>query len=251
VDSSKNTRLGTWHLIKVGAAHVHAGGGQHVTAAVLPPAALGGEPHDGEIRRAAADVHHQHHRLVRDALLVVQRGGDGLQLERHFGKPGIQRRLAQRLLRLLVTIGIPVHEVHRAPHHHPARHAAQPVACLLRQHAQEEADDVLVTHQLVVHRRLVLKQRTAQQAFERAHQTPFGPLQVLRHRIAPEVGCVVLRVEEQRRRQRRCRPLERHHARRPASHAHCHGRVGRAEVDAQGGVLQGGGHGGDEQTKNE
>jgi hypothetical protein len=68
----------------------------------------------------------------------------------------------------------------------------------LGQHAQEQADDVLVAHQRVVHRRLVLQQRTAQQAFERAHQAPFGARQVLRNGIAPKVRAMVFGIEEQR-----------------------------------------------------
>ena len=66
----------------------------------------------------------------------------------------------------LAALGIAVHKMHRPPHHHPGRHAAQLIARLLHQHAQEEADDVLVAHHLVVHRRLVLQQRTTEQALE-------------------------------------------------------------------------------------
>ena len=230
---------------------MHAGRGQHIAAAISPGHALGAQAYHGEVRGAAANVHHQHQRLAVDALLVVQRGGDGLELKTHVLEPCRQRGLAQRVLSLLIARGVAIHKMHRPPHHHPPGHAPQRVTGLLRQHPQEEADDVLVADHLVVYRRLVLQQRTAQQALERAHQPPFGTRQVLRHRIAPKVRALVFRVEEQRRGQRRRIPLQRHHPRRPSTLAHRHRGIGSAKVDTKRDVLQKGhGRRGRETTRN-
>ena len=128
--------------------------------------------------------------------------------------------------------------MHRAAHHHTPRHTAKIGLRLLGQHAQEQADDVLVADQLLVHRRLVLQQRAAQQAFERTHQAAFRALQVLRNRIPPKVRAVLFRVEEQGGGQGAGIAFERNHARCALPLAHGHGRVGGTEVDAEGDVLQ-------------
>ena len=200
--------------VKIGAPDMHASGGQNVAGAVGAGPALGPQAHHGEIRGAAANVHHQHQRFALDALFVIQRCGNGLQLERNVYKPSIQRRLPQGIFGLLVAHGIAIHKMHGAPQQHPARHTAQRFARRLGQHAQEQADDVLVAHQRVVHRRLVLQQRTAQQAFERAHQAPFGARQILRNGIAPVVRAMVFGIEEQRCRQGVVLALQAQHARR-------------------------------------
>ncbi|MOA13541.1 hypothetical protein D3C78_1336000 [compost metagenome] len=99
---------------------------------------------------------------------------------------------------------------------------------------QEQRNDVLVAHQMAMHRRLVLQQRAAQQAFERAHQPPFLAFEVLRHGIAPVMGAVLLGMEEQGRGHDHLLPFKGDGTDGTASNAQRHGRVGGAEINAKG-----------------
>ena len=234
----RHQQLQAQAAVKVRTTHMHAGGGQHIAQAVSAPHAAGAQAHHGEVRGAPANVHHQHHCLVVNALFVVQRRRNRLGLEGDVFKACIHSGLAQRIFGLLIAHGVIIHKMHRAAHHHTPRHTAQIGLRLLGQHAQEQADDVLVADQLLVHRRLVLQQRAAQQAFERTHQPAFGAFQVLRNRIPPKVRAVLFRVEEQGGGQGAGIAFERNHARCALPLAHGHGRVGGTEVDAEGDVLQ-------------
>ena len=86
--------------------------------------AIGSEPDDRKIRGAAADVGDQRQLLAGDAALVVQRGRDRLELERHLLEADRKRDLAQRLLRAGVAVRIAVDEMDRAAMHYGLERAA-------------------------------------------------------------------------------------------------------------------------------
>ena len=130
-------------LVKVGAAHVHAAGGQHVVPAVGQAHALRPQAHHGEVRGAAAHVHHQHGLFAVQAALVVQGRRDGFELKSHFCKPDRLRRLLQRRLRQRVARRVVVHKMHGPAHHHARGRAAQAVRGTLAQRGQKGGDDVL------------------------------------------------------------------------------------------------------------
>ncbi len=223
-------------VVEVRAADVHAAGGQDVVAAIAAAGLLRAQAHDGEVGGTAADVHHQHHGFLREALLVVQRGGNGLHLEIHFAQACGARGIGQGLLRLAVALGMVVHEMHGPAQHHALGQAAVQRGTRPVGHAaQEQADDVLVAHELVVHRRLFLQQRTAQQAFEGAHEPARLAVQVLGHGVAPEMGAVLVRMEEQRRGHAAGIALQRQQACGLAGGAPGHGGVGGTEIYAQRG----------------
>ena len=152
--------------IKVGAADVHAGGGQHVARTVGLRHALRPQSHHGEVGRAAADVHHQHQRLLRQPPLVVQRSGDGLELEGNVPEAGGLRSLQQRLLGLRVACGVVVDKVHWPAQHHAFGRMAQCPRGALVQLGQVGGDDVQKAHRPVVDDGAFLDERTAQQALE-------------------------------------------------------------------------------------
>ncbi|MDT4878939.1 hypothetical protein FQZ97_1145770 [compost metagenome] len=111
-------------VVEVGPANVHTGGGQHVTRAVSQLHALRAQPHHGEIGRATPQVHHQHHALALQPPLVVQRGGNRLQLKRHLPETHGLRGLQQGVLRQRVALQVIVDKMHRPAHDHlGGRHA--------------------------------------------------------------------------------------------------------------------------------
>jgi len=99
--------------VEVGAGDVHAMVGEDVVLARWPRRAPRADAHDGEVRRAAADVGHEHDLFARHAALVVERGGDRLVLERDLFEADLARRAFERGLRLRVARGIGVDEEHR------------------------------------------------------------------------------------------------------------------------------------------
>ncbi|MCY1235127.1 hypothetical protein D9M72_477310 [compost metagenome] len=218
-------------LVEIGAADVHAAGGQHVVGAVLACSSLGSDAHDGEVGGAAADVDDEHDRLFRDALLVVEGGCDRFELEADLAKARGARRVTQAFLGAFIAFRIVIHEMHGSPDHHALGRLAELAAGAHGQFAQEARDDVLEAHQAVVDRRLFLHQRAAEQALQRAHQAAFGAREVLADGVATEVGRAVFGVEEDRGGQGGGRAFDGQqasHAVDPAGH----GGVGGAEVDA-------------------
>ena len=225
-------------VVKVRTANVHARGGEDVLRTVPFACVLRAQAHHGEVRRTAANVHHQNAGLFAQALLIVQRCRNGLQLESHFLETCRVRGSFQRSLCLRITLGVSIHKVHGAAQHHTLRHAAHVLLRLLSHVLEEDGNDVLVTHQLAVHCRLVLQQAAAQQAFERAHQAAFFARQVLPHRITAVVRAVVFVVKEQRRGHGRCLAFQRHQLCALPGGAPCHGGVGSTKVNTQRGVRK-------------
>ncbi|MNT39995.1 hypothetical protein D3C72_1762830 [compost metagenome] len=127
--------------------------------------------------------------------------------------------------------------MHRAAHYHRCRQHAQLALCRCSQLLHKHGHDVLVGHQLAMHRRFLLHQRAAQQAFERTHQAAFRTFQIALHCIAAKVGTVFLRVEEHGRGHGERRTFCLQQLRGPCRRIplECHGRVGGTEINAQQG----------------
>ena len=173
--------------VKVCAANVHAGGGQHIGCAIGVRHALGAQTHDGEVRGAAPHVHHQDRAVACESAFVVQRRRDGFELKRDLLKPHRLRRMQQGVLGLLVACQVVIHKVNGATHHHPLWGVAQGLGGAVTQGRQEGGHDVLKTHQLVVDEGGLVEQGAAQQAFERTHQTPLGAFEVVADGLASEM----------------------------------------------------------------
>ena len=172
---------------------------------------------------------------LRHALLVVEGGGDRFQLEADLAKARDARGCAQAVFGALVALAVVVDEVHRPADHGALGSMAQLAFGARGQLVQVARDDVLVAQHAVVHGRLLLHQRAAEQALERAHQPAFGAGEVQRDGLAAEVRAAVLGIEEEGGRHRRVAAFERQQPRRRASDRRGDGRVGSAEVDADGG----------------
>ena len=220
--------------VEVGAGDVNAVVGEHVGRAVDARVAIGGEADHREVGGAAADVHHQHRLLPRDASLVVEGRGDGLQLELDVAKACVARARLERGLRLRVACRIVVDEAHRPPEHHGAQFDARVFLRPFAQHAQVEREDVGEGKTPVAHRRALVHEPAAEDALERAHEPSRRSVEIIAHRRAA-VAHVHARVggKEDGARQRRLGVLhgcKRHRAR---SHER-DTRVGRAEVEAAG-----------------
>ena len=69
---------------------------------------------DGDIQRAAAKIEDQSGLRAGQALLIIQRRGNRLQLKRHPGKTGLVGALAQRIFGALIEGGVGI-ELHRPP----------------------------------------------------------------------------------------------------------------------------------------
>ena len=212
---------------------MHAGGGQHILAAVGQAHAIRTQAQDREVRGTAPQVDHQHQALARQAALVVQRGGNRLELERHLVKPDRARRLQQGLLGQGIALGVVIDEMHRPPHHHAPGCCAQGLAGALTQHPQESRDDVEEADRAVVDDGGLEQQRTAQQAFQRAHQPALGAAQVMCQRIAAEMGAALLGVVEHGGRHGQRLAFERNQTGQALVVGPGHGRVGSTEVDAE------------------
>ena len=221
-------------LVEVGTADVHARGRQHVDAAVRVRDALRPQAHDGEVGSTTAYVDHQHHRFTVQALLIVERRGNRFELELHFGKARAVRGFAQRAFGQRVALGVVIDEMHRPAQHHALGHLAQLLLGAGGQMAQKQRNDVLVAHQIAVHHGLVLQQRAAQQALERAHQPPLLAFEVLGHGVAAVMGAQFLGMEEQGRGHGQHLAFQRNQAGRVGADTQRHRRVGGAEINAEG-----------------
>jgi hypothetical protein len=187
-------------MVEIRASDMHAGGGQNVLSTVGMPGLLRAQTHHREVRGAAADIDHQHQLLLAQALLVVQRRRNRLQLKADFAQAGGARRSGQGILRLTVSLRVLVDKMHGTPQHHTlGQTAVQRLARLIGHALEKDRDDVLIADKLLVHRGLFQQQAAAQQAFEEAHQTPFLACQILLHGIAAEMRAVLFGIEEQRR----------------------------------------------------
>ena len=222
-------------MVKVRAANMHTAGSQNVLRAICLVHVLRAQTHHGEVRSTTANVHDQHNRLFAQTLLIVQRCGNGFELKADLTQTRGLRRRCKRLLRLAITLGVSIDKVHWTAQHHALRQLAiQRSTCLICNALEKNGNDVLVTDQLVVHRRLLLQQGATQQAFERTHQAPLFALQVLRHGITAKVCAVLFGVEKYRRRHACRRAFQCQQTRWLTWNTPRSGRIGGTEVNTQG-----------------
>ncbi|MNO68542.1 hypothetical protein D3C76_593800 [compost metagenome] len=220
-------------LVEVGAANVHAAGGEDVGLAVGDVAALRRQAHQGEVRGTAADVDDQHQFLALDAALVVEGRGDRFVLERHFAEADLPGHLDQGVGSFPVGLLVVIDEEHRAAQHDGIELAPGSRLATLLQLAEEQPEQVLERQRAAQHGGFALQQAGAQQALQRAHQAAFVAFQVFVQGQAAVHRAAFLDVEEHHRRQGDPAVLQydqRLRVRAPPAD----GGIGSAEVDAQG-----------------
>ena len=158
--------------------------------------AAGNRPQDREIRRAAADVGHQHQLLALDARLVVERGGNRFVLEHHLTQARIVGRGGERALGLGVALSVAVDEVHRPPDHRPGRQRAAVAARAFQQVAQVSGHDIGVAHRPPRRNcRGLADQVRTQDALDRAHQAPVAAVDIGGDRRIAEAHAAVGAIE--------------------------------------------------------
>lgn len=189
-------------LIEICAAQMDTRRGQDVRATIGFLCALRPQPDNREIRGSPSDINDKHSSFTIHALLVIQSSSDWLQLERYIPKTRIFRSFAQRIFGQSVALRIAVNEMNRSPKHYSGGFAPHYRPSSIGQQLQKQGNDLLVTHQSPVDRSFLLKQSASQQAFQRPHQTPFRPRQVMGNGLPPCVGAPVFCIEEQSGRQR-------------------------------------------------
>ena len=227
--------------VEVGAGGVHAVIGQDVVAPLGARAARGPDPDQRKVRRAAADVGHQHDLLLGAVLLEVERGGDRLVLKVHLGKADRACGRFEGGLRPGVARGVVVDEEHR-----PAEHGLRDRCAQVRLGMPLQLLQVAGQHLAVADRMAgadigaLVEQGRAEDALHRAHQAALDTLDIGRQRGAPiqASGGLVRRQAfddvEHRGRHGRVAGFDFQQAHRSARQAWCwHGDtgVGGAEVD--------------------
>ena len=224
--------------VKVGAANMHAGGGQNIAGTLGVFAVLRVELDNGKVRRAPANVHHQHRGLFRDALLEVKRSSNRLQLKVDVGETGLQGGAAQRGLGQVVALAVVVHKMHRAAQHGAGNGLTQVRLAASFEFFEEQHHDVKKTDRLAVHHGLLVHQFAAQQALDGAHQTPLFAAQVGLHGLAAKERAVGFVAKKQGGGHGGFEAVQRHHAQLAVRINQGGGGVGGAEVDPENGLKK-------------
>ena len=154
----------------------------------------------------------------RDPALVVERGGDGLELEGDVGEALRPGGRLQLVLRGLVGGIVLVDEADRPAEHHVAqRHGRlarrlRPLRLgleLFPQMREEPADQLDEGQPHAPDLRRLLHQRGAEHRFQRPHEPTLGAVDIFEDGGAAEIGLAVFQGEEQRRGQGRRLALDR------------------------------------------
>ena len=183
--------------------------GEDVALAVSLAAPLRRHAHDREVRGAATDVDDQHQLLARHLLLIIERRCNRLVLERDVPEALLARDLLQCGLRLGIGRVVLVDEAHRAAEHDLIDLLAEPGFDLRFQMREEEAENAGERHRLLADVGLLVDQRGAENALQRAHEAAVMAGQVALDCAAPELHAVILEIEEHRARQGAMLPLQR------------------------------------------
>ena len=196
--------------------------------------ALRPDADDAEVRRAAADIGHQHDLLALDGLLVVIGGGDRLVFERHLAKAGAPRDILQHRLGPSIRLVVAVDEADRAAVHDGVDLLAEEAFGALLQLADEDAHDVPERDAPAAERRGLVDQRRGEDRLQRPHQPAVMLVDVGLDRLAAEEDPPMrLEIEEDRRGDQRRLALDgRKHRRAVPQHAER--RVRRAEIKSAG-----------------
>lgn len=182
--------------VEVGAADMDASTGQNVVLAIERPGALRRDPHDREIRRAAAHVDDQRQLFARDLPLVVERRRNRLELEGNVLEALGAGGVFEFAFSLGIGIRIVVDKLHRPAEHRALDRAAGILLQPLPEMADEQADDLHETDRPRLDAGLFMDERTAEHALQRAHQAAFDAVGIVGDGAAPEIGVVVLEIEE-------------------------------------------------------
>jgi len=220
-------------FVEVGAADVHAAGGEDVVLAVVVVTTVRRQAHQGEVGRTTADVDDQYQLFPGDGGLVVERGGNRLVLERDVLEADLARHVDQGVFRFLVGHRVIIDKEHRAAQHHFFELAARRGFGAALELADKQRQQVGERHGRAQYAGVVLDQLGTQQALERAHQAAFVVFQVFVQGQAAIHRAALLEVEEHHRRQGDLVVLQRD-KRLLAGADPADGGVGRAEVDAAG-----------------
>ena len=216
--------------VEIGAADMDAVARKDVVLALGRPGAVRRDADDREIGGSAADVDDEREFLARHLPLVVEGGGDRLELELDVAEAAPERRRLELPLRLAVGGGIAVDEVDRPAEHDVVDRPADMGLEALLEIEEERADDVGEGDRMGLDAGLFLDQRRAQHAFQRAQQPAFDIVGIAGDRGAAETGAVVLEIEEDGARHRHLAILQRDQPR-PSVVDEADRRIGRAKVD--------------------
>ena len=220
-------------LVEVGAADVDAGGGEDVAATVGKHRTVGADTGHGEVGSAATNVDHQHGAFCRDALFVVKRGGNRLQLELHGRETRRIRCLAQGGLRLRIALGVVVHKMHRAAQQGSVHRVAQLAFAAAFQLFEEQHHHFKQADHAAIQQGLFVDEAAAQQAFDGAHQAAFMAFEVRLHGRAAIGHRAVFAGEKQRRGHGGAAFVQLQCVEPPVRADHRGRAVGGAEVDAE------------------
>ena len=169
--------------------------------------------------------------LGADAALIVERGGDRLELEGDVRKtrgPGRRLKLA---LRRRVGRGVVVDEERGAPDHHVGRRFTEGLAGRRSQEPEKCRDDVAEGMAFVPDSRPLLEKPGAEHAFDRAQVAARLAREIAAERFVAEGGRMVVEAEEQGGRDR-CRAVLDRQQTRPIGVADANRGVRSAKVDA-------------------
>jgi hypothetical protein len=216
---------------------MHAMAGEDVVPAVGSRGPTRPDADHREVRRAAADVGHQHDLLALHPALEVEGRGNRLVLELDGLETGLMRRRFERGLSGGVAPGLVVDEENGAAEHHLRQRDAGSGLRTGFQVRHVATDDIEVLHgAAATDVRRLLDQRAAEHALHRSQQTTLEPVDIGGDCGAAElaglaVAVVAVGVVEHRRRHGRVLALERHQAKTRRALAHRHRGVGGAEID--------------------
>ena len=170
--------------------------GEDVVAPLGLPGPFWRQAHQRKVGRTAADVGDQHQLFPGDLRLVVEGGGNRLELEGDVLEADGTGHIGQRVLRQLVGLRIVVDKENGTAEHGRREFAA----CRLLRAAFHFADELRQQHtewqRTSAHFRLAIDEAGAQQAFQRTHQTAFVTGQITGQRRAAKTDFLVFRIEE-------------------------------------------------------
>ena len=178
------------HAVKIRAANANAAIGENVSSAVRRQRALRGNADNGEIRRAAADIHDEHQLLTRHAAFVFERRRDGLELEADMFETQRAHSGFEIILRAAVSLCIAFNELDRAAKHNRIQRVAGEGFRLVFQVADEHRQNVRQGEALALQAGFLVKKTLAEDAFERPHEAARLGICIIPNGMAAEQGAV-------------------------------------------------------------
>ena len=183
-------------FIEVRATDVHAARGEDVVTPLGFFGPRGRQAHQRKVGSTAADVGDQHQLFAVDLRLVVEGGGNRLELEGDVLEAHGTGHVGQRVLRQLVGLRIVVDKENGTTEHGRREFAAGRLLGAAFHFANELGQQHAKWQGAATHFRLAIDETGAQQAFQRAHQTPLVTGQITGQRRAAKTDFLVFRIEE-------------------------------------------------------